>query len=178
TAWRDKKSQLISALRPLNPEDTVRGQYDGYLDVDGVAKGSTTETFVAVRLAVDSWRWSDVPIVIRGGQTMPVTATEVFIRVHRPPHDVFGIEPSAVSNALRLRVYPDAEVSMRLIGKKPGAGWAMKEEDLVFAGQPSADMRTYDRLIGAALSGQQWLFARQDTIEEAWRVVDPVLGDV
>jgi len=178
TAWRDKKSQLISALRPLNPEDTVRGQYDGYLDVDGVAKGSTTETFVAVRLAVDSWRWSDVPIVIRVGKTMPVTATEVFIRFHRPPHDVFGIEPSAVSNALRLRVYPDAEVSMRLIGKKPGAGWAMKEEDLVFAGQPSADMRTYDRLIGAALSGQQWLFARQDTIEEAWRVVDPVLGDV
>jgi glucose-6-phosphate 1-dehydrogenase len=177
-SWRDKKSQLISALRPLSPEDTVRGQYEGYLDVDGVAPGSTTETYVAVRLAVDSWRWADVPIVIRVGKTMPVTATEVYIRFHRPPHDVFGIEPSSGSNALRLRVYPEAQVSMRLVGKKQGAGWAMREEDLVFAEQPASDMRTYDRLIGAALSGQHWLFARQDTIEAAWRVVDPVLGNV
>ena len=177
-SWRDKKSQLVSAVRPLTPEDAVRGQYEGYLDVDGVAPGSTTETYVAVRLAVDSWRWADVPIVIRVGKTMPVTATEVYIRFHRPPHDVFGIEPSAVSNALRLRVYPEAQVAMRLVGKKQGAGWAMREEDLVFAEQPASDMRTYDRLIGAALSGQHWLFARQDTIEAAWRVVDPVLGNV
>jgi len=178
SSWRDSKSQLIAALRPLTPEDTVRGQYDGYLDVEGVAPGSTTESYVAVRLGVDSWRWADVPIVIRAGKCMPVTATEAYIRFRRPPHDVFGLEPSAISNALRFRVYPEAQVSLRLAGKKQGAGWALRQEDLVFAEQPASDMRTYDRLIGAALAGDRWLFARQDTIEAAWRVVDPVLGNV
>jgi len=178
SSWRDSKSQLIRALRPLTPEDTVRGQYDGYLDVDGVAPGSTTESYVAVRLAVDSWRWSDVPIVIRAGKCMPVTATEVYIRFRRPPHDVWGLEPSSMANALRFRVYPDAQVSLRLAGKKQGAGWALREEDLVFGEQPASDMRTYDRLMGSALSGDHWLFARQDSVEAAWGVVDPVLGNV
>jgi glucose-6-phosphate 1-dehydrogenase len=176
--WRDSKSQLIAGLQPLTPEDTVRGQYDGYLDVDGVAPGSTTESYVAVRLGVDSWRWAGVPIVIRAGKCMPVTATEVFISFRRPPHDVFGLEPLSISNALRFRVYPEAQASLRLVGKKQGAGWELRQDDLVFAEQPASDMRTYDRLIGAALSGNRWLFARQDTIEAAWRVVDPVLGDV
>lgn len=177
-SWRDSKSQLIASLRPLTPEDTVRGQYDGYLDVDGVAAGSTTESYVAVRLGADSWRWSGVPIVIRAGKCMPVTFTEVYIRFRPPPHDPFGLEPSPISNAMRFRVYPDAQVAMTLIGKRQGAGWAMRQEELVFAEQPASDMRTYDRLIGAALAGNHWLFARQDTIEAAWRVVDPVLGNV
>ncbi len=177
-SWRDSKSQLIAALRPLTPEDTVRGQYDGYLDVNGVAPGSTTESYVAVRLGVDSWRWAGVPIVIRAGKCMPVTATDVYVRFRRPPHDVFSLQPSPISNALRFRVYPESQVSMTLVGKRQGAGWAMQPEELVFAEHPASDMRTYDRLIGAALSGDGWLFARQDTIEAAWRVVDPVLGDV
>jgi glucose-6-phosphate 1-dehydrogenase len=176
-SWRDSKAQLIGALRPLTPHDCVRGQYEGYLDVDGVAPGSTTETYVAVRLAADSWRWAGVPVVIRAGKCMPVTATEVYVRFNRPPHDVFGLEPSAISNALRFRVYPEAQAGLKLVGKKPGAGWTVLEEDLVFAEQPAAEMRTYDRLIGAALAGDRWLFARQDTIEAAWRVVDPILGD-
>jgi glucose-6-phosphate 1-dehydrogenase len=175
-SWRDSKAQLISSLRPLTPEEAVRGQYDGYLDVAGVAPDSATESYVAVRLSADSWRWSDVPIVIRAGKCMPVTATEVYIRFRQPPHDVFGLEPASIANALRFRVYPDAEVGLRLAGKKQGAGWAVQHEDLVFAELPAGDMRTYDRLIGAALSGDRWLFARQDTIEAAWRVVDPVLG--
>jgi glucose-6-phosphate 1-dehydrogenase len=175
-SWRDSKAQLISSLRPLTPEETVRGQYDGYLDVEGVAPDSATESYVAVRLSADSWRWSDVPIVIRAGKCMPVTATEVYIRFRRPPHDVFGLEPASIANALRFRVYPDAQVGLRLAGKKQGAGWTVQHEDLVFAELPAGDMRTYDRLIGAALSGDRWLFARQDTIEAAWRVVDPVLG--
>jgi len=178
SSWRDSKSQLIRELRPLTTEDTVRGQYDGYLDVDGVAPGSTTESYVAVRLAVDSWRWADVPIVIRAGKCMPVTATEVYIRFRRPPHDIWGLEPSSMANALRFRVYPNAQVSLRLVGKKQGAGWAVRQEDLVFGEQAASDMRTYDRLIGAALSGGHWLFARQDSVEAAWGVVDPVLGDV
>jgi glucose-6-phosphate 1-dehydrogenase len=178
SSWRDSKSQLIAAIRPLTPEDTVRGQYDGYLDVDGVAPRSTTESYVAVRLGVDSWRWAEVPVVIRAGKCMPVTATDVYIRFRRPPHDIFSLQPSQISNALRFRVYPEAQVSMTLVGKRQGAGWAMRQEELVFAEQPASDMRTYDRLIGAALSGEHWLFARQDTIEAAWQVVDPVLGDV
>jgi glucose-6-phosphate 1-dehydrogenase len=177
TSWRDSKAQLISALRPLTPEDTIRGQYDGYLDVDGVAPDSTTESYVAVRLAADSWRWSGVPIVIRAGKCMPVTATEVYLRFRQPPHDVLGLEPASIANSLRFRVYPDAQVGLRLAGKKQGAGWVVQHEDLTFAEQPAGEMRTYDRLIGAALSGERWLFARQDTIENAWRVVDPILGN-
>jgi glucose-6-phosphate 1-dehydrogenase len=177
-AWRDSKSRLISAVQPLTPEDTVRGQYDGYLDVDGVAPGSTTETFVAVRLGVKSWRWADVPILIRAGKCMPVTASEITIRFRRPPHDVFGLVPSVACNVLRFRIWPNGEVGLNLIGKKPGDGWIPELQNLTFAEHPGSEMRPYDRLIGAALAGERWLFARQDTVEASWRVVDPVLGNV
>jgi len=176
-SWRDSKSQLIAALRPLTPEDAVRGQYEGYLEVDGVAPGSMTETYVAVRLFADSWRWAGVPILIRAGKCLPVTATEISIRFHRPPHDVFGIEPSSPGNWLRFRIWPQARVSLGLIGRKPGVGWVPEQEDLHFTEHQFADVRPYDRLIAAALSGERWLFARQDTVEAAWRVVDPILGD-
>jgi len=177
-AWREAKSRVVTALRPLTPEDTVRGQYDGYHEVDGVDPKSTTETYVAVRLAADTWRWADVPILIRAGKCMAVTATEVDIRFRRPPHDVFGIEPFAVRNSLRFRVWPETQVGLTLAGKKPGAGMEPEQQDLAFVATPGLDMRPYDRLIGAALDGERWLFARQDTVEAAWRVVDPVLGDV
>jgi glucose-6-phosphate 1-dehydrogenase len=176
--WREAKSRVISALRPLTPEDTVRGQYEGYLQVEGVDPKSTTETYVAVRLSADTWRWAGVPILIRAAKCMPVTATEVDIRFKRPPHDVFGIDPFAVRNSLRFRIWPETEVGLTLAGKKPGAGMEPLLEDLTFAGQSGSDMRPYDRLIGAALDGDRWLFARQDTVEAAWEVVDPVLGDV
>jgi glucose-6-phosphate 1-dehydrogenase len=175
--WRDAKAQMIAALRPLTPEDTVRGQYEGYHEVAGVAPKSTTESYVAVRLAADTWRWADVPILIRAGKCLPVTATEVEIKFRRPPHDVFGIRPFAVRNSLRFRVWPETAVGFTLAGKKPGGGLEPLLEDLAFAGQTGSDMRPYDRLIGAALDGDRWLFARQDTVEAAWRVVDPVLGD-
>jgi glucose-6-phosphate 1-dehydrogenase len=176
-SWRDSKSQFIATLRPLTPEHAVRGQYDGYLDVEGVAPGSATETFVAVRLTAESWRWAHVPILIRAGKCMPVTATEVSIRFHRPPHDVFGMEPRSIANALRFRINPEAQVRVSLVGKKPGAGFTAQQEELAFAEQPAADMRAYDRLIGAALAGERWLFAREDTVEAAWSVVDPILGN-
>jgi glucose-6-phosphate 1-dehydrogenase len=176
-SWRDSKARLISSIRPLEPQDTVRGQYDGYLDVDGVAPGSTTETFTAVRLAVDSWRWADVPVIIRAGKCLPVTATEVCVRFRRPPQDVFGLAPARATNALRFRVWPHTAVGLTLAGKRPGDGWQAEQEELVFAERPGSDMRPYDRLIGAALDRDRWLFASQDTVEAAWRVVDPVLGD-
>jgi glucose-6-phosphate 1-dehydrogenase len=176
TSWRDAKAAVVSALRPLTPELTVRGQYDGYRDVDGVDPNSSVETFVAVRLACDTWRWAGVPILIRAGKCMPVTATEVEVKFRQPPHDVFGIEP--VGNALRFRVWPETQVGITLAGKKPGGALEPQEEDLTFTERPGSDMRPYDRLIGAALDGDNWLFARQDTVEDAWAVVDPVLGDV
>jgi glucose-6-phosphate 1-dehydrogenase len=176
--WRDAKSRVVAALRPLVAENTVRGQYKGYHEVEGVDPKSTTETFVAVRLAADNWRWEGVPILIRAGKCMPVTATEVDIRFKRPPHDVFGIGPFAVRDSLRFRIWPETAVSLTLAGKKPGGEMEPQLEELTFAGQSGSDMRPYDRLIGAALDGDRWLFARQDTVEAAWRVVDPVLGDV
>jgi glucose-6-phosphate 1-dehydrogenase len=176
-SWRDEKARAISALRPLTAADTVRGQYEGYLQVAGVAPKSTTETYVAVRLAADTWRWADVPILIRAGKCLPVTATEVDIKFRRPPHDVFGIAPYSGGNSLRFRVWPETQVSLTLEGKKPGGELEPQPEELKFAEMAGSDMRPYDRLIGAALDGDQWLFARQDTVEDAWRIVDPVLGD-
>jgi glucose-6-phosphate 1-dehydrogenase len=178
TSWRDAKATAVSALRPLTTDDTVRGQYNGYRQVTGVDPNSDVETFVAVRLACDTWRWADVPILIRAGKCMPVTATEVEIKFRRPPHDVFGIDPFAVGNALRFRVWPETRVGLTLAGKRPGGELEPQPEDLAFAQQAGSDMRPYDRLIGAALDGDAWLFARQDTVEDAWAVVDPVLGDV
>ena len=178
SGWRDAKQQVVNALSPMTPETTVRGQYEGYLDVDGVDPKSTVETYVAVRLACDTWRWAGVPILIRAGKTMPVTATDICITFKAPPQDVFGIEPMAPEDQLRFRIWPETAVSMILHGKKPGAGWEPQAELLSFAQQPGSDIRPYDRLIGAALDGDRWLFARQDTVESAWKIVDPVLGDV
>jgi glucose-6-phosphate 1-dehydrogenase len=146
--------------------------------VAGVDPKSTTETFVAVRTMADSWRWADVPILIRAGKCLPVTATEVMIRFRQPPHDVFELAPHTLSNGLRFRINPDAEVGLALVGKQPGGGWRPQPEELTFASQPSGEMRPYDRLIGAALSGDRWLFARQDAVEASWKVVDPILGNV
>ena len=175
--WRDVKSEIVAALDPLSPQTTVRGQYDGYLDVPGVAAGSTTETFAAIRLAAQSWRWADVPILIRAGKCMPVTATEVVFRFRKPPHDVFGLGEQATGR-LRIRIFPDDQVSVTLIGKRPGADMAAQPRELAYAGQQMQQMmRPYDRLIGAALHGEPYLFARQDTVEAAWRVVQPILGD-
>jgi glucose-6-phosphate 1-dehydrogenase len=178
SGWRDAKHQVVNALSPMTTDNTVRGQYQGYLDVDGVDPKSTVETYVAVRLAAETWRWAGVPILIRAGKCLPVTATDVTITFKAPPQDVFGIEPVAPEDQLRFRIWPEAAVSLTLHGKKPGAGWEPQAEELSFAQQPGSDIRPYDRLIGAALDGDRWLFARQDTVEAAWKIVDPVLGDV
>jgi glucose-6-phosphate 1-dehydrogenase len=178
TRWQDSKARLVSALSPLTPQTTVRGQYEGYHDVPGVDRRSTVETFVAVKLMADTWRWAGVPILIRAGKCLPVTATEVTVRFRQPPRDIFGLAPLPPENELRFRVWPETVMSLSVAGKKPGASWEPQVEDLCFAEHPGSDIRPYDRLIGAALDGDRWLFARQDTVEAAWRVVDPVLGDV
>jgi glucose-6-phosphate 1-dehydrogenase len=177
-SWLDAKVRAVSAIRPLSADDVVRGQYEGYLDVDGVDPGSTTETYVALRLSVDSWRWAGVPMLIRAGKAMPVTATEIDIRFRRPPRDIFGVDDLPVTNALRFRIWPTAQIVLSLAGGKPGGEWIPQLHELTFAEHPGEDMRPYDHLIGAALDGQRLLFAQQRTVEAAWRIVDPVLGDV
>src|SRR5262249_6761262 len=102
----------------------------------------------------------------------------VTVRFRHPPRDIFELAPLPPENELRFRVWPETAVSFALAGKKPGAGWEPQMQDLTFVQHPGEDIRPYDRLIGAALDGNRWLFARQDTVEAAWRVVDPVLGDV
>jgi glucose-6-phosphate 1-dehydrogenase len=176
-SWLDAKARVISALRPLTPADTVRGQYEGYHEVDGVDPTSTVETYVAIRLALDSWRWAGVPLLIRAGKALPVTATEVSIRFKPVPHNVFGLDTARFANTLRFRIWPDAATGITLAGKKPGADRAAELHELAFAQHPGSNMRPYDRLIGAALDGHRVLFARQDTVEAAWRVVDPILDD-
>jgi glucose-6-phosphate 1-dehydrogenase len=177
-SWITSKSRLISAIKPLTPSDVVKGQYEGYQSVAGVAPGSKTETCAIVRLSAETWRWAGVPIVIRAGKCLPVTATDVHIEFKKPPHDVFGLGDAASANALRFRIWPETQAELTLVGKKPGAAWAPEAEELTFAQHPGSDMRPYDRLIGAALNGERWLFAQQDTVDASWRVVDPVLGDV
>jgi glucose-6-phosphate 1-dehydrogenase len=176
-SWLDSKSRVIRSLRPLTAKDVVRGQYAGYHDVEGVDPSSSVETYVAVRLALDTWRWAGVPIAIRAGKTMPVTATEVAVQFRPTPYDIFRTEEAKFGVRFRFRIWPEAEIGLTLAGKKPGADWRREIENLAFAQQPGSDMRPYDRLIGAALNGNRVPFARQDAVEAAWRVVDPILGD-
>ncbi len=176
-SWLDNKARLIAALRPLQSEDVIKGQYEGYHQADGVASESTTETYVAARTAVDSWRWAGVPITIRAGKAMPVTATEVTVHFRAAPYDVFGQGDRRVANALRFRVWPHAETGLLLAGKAPGAAPRPQLQELAFSRQPTLDQRPYDRLIGAAIEGNALPFARQDAVEAAWRIVDPALDD-
>src|SRR6516162_10981116 len=128
--WRDAKAQLVASLTPLTPEHCVRGQHEGYHDVQGVDPKSSVETFVAIRLECDSWRWADVPILIRAGKCMAVTATEVAVKFRHPPRDIFGLAPLPHRNELRFRVWPETAVTLTLAGKKPGAGWEPETQDL------------------------------------------------
>jgi glucose-6-phosphate 1-dehydrogenase len=119
-----------------------------------------------------------VPILVRAGKCLPVTATELTVKFRQPPFDVFDLAPHMYSTALRFRIYPEAQVAISLVGKQPGVGLRPTVEEMTFAAHPGEDLRPYDRLIEAAITGDRWLFARQDTVEAAWQAVDPVLDDV
>ena len=178
-SWSEEKSQVIGSLRPLTAKHAVFGQYEGYREIDGVAADSNVETYAAVRLACDSWRWAGVPIAIRAGKKLPVTATDVTVQFRRPPYDAFGLEVPPPANRLRFRIWPDTVVALTVAGKQPGPQWLPEAQELAFNQTPGQDTRPYDRLISAAMTGEHWLFARQETVEAAWRVVDPILtGDV
>jgi glucose-6-phosphate 1-dehydrogenase len=174
-AMRDEKVRFMRSLLPLRPRDVVRGQFDGYRDEDGVAKDSTVETFVAVRLHLDSWRWAGVPFLIRAGKDLPVTATEINVVLKSPPQRIF--EPCD-PNRIRFQINPDLVIALDVRAKMPGEAMLGRDVSLALDDRPHDQMEPYERLLGDALKGDQELFAREDTVEAAWRVVDGILGDV
>ena len=175
---RDAKATLIKAIRELAPEDVVRGQFRGYRAEAGVAPDSTVETFAAVRLAVDTWRWADVPVYIRAGKSLPVTANEVLVTFRRPPRAVFGQGHATGSNYLRFRLSPEIVIAMGASVKQPGEAMAGEPIELEVMRQEGDGLAPYERLLGDAMAGDATLFARQDEVEAAWEVVEPILGDV
>jgi glucose-6-phosphate 1-dehydrogenase len=176
-ATRQERSQLIQAIRPLDRASVVRGQFRGYRDEPGVAPDSAVETYVAARLAIDTWRWAGVPFYIRAGKRLPVTDTEVLVEFRRPPLELFGELVPSRSNHLRLHLGPDVRIELGLRVKVPGDQLIGEDVELVAADRPAEGRPPYERLLGDAMHGETELFARQDTVEAEWRVVDPVIGD-
>ncbi|HEX2791646.1 MAG TPA: glucose-6-phosphate dehydrogenase [Steroidobacteraceae bacterium] len=178
SAMRDEKSRVLRAIRPLDANSVVRGQYRGYRSEAGVADNSQVETYAAVKLYVDSWRWADVPFYIRAGKCLPVTCTEIVVEFRRPPREVFGELVPSLSSHLRLRLNPEVLIALGMRVKVPGERMAGEDVELIVTRQPGDALTPYERLLGDALRGDLGLFGRQDAIEAQWAVVDPILGDV
>jgi glucose-6-phosphate 1-dehydrogenase len=171
---RDEQEEVLRASRPIDPSDLVRGQFEGYRAEPGVAAGSQVETFAALRLWVDSWRWEGVPFLIRAGKCLPVTVCEVVVHLRRPP--LSKLAPGT-GNYVRFRLSPEVEIALGARVKKPGEAMEALPTELS-AVHVALDMEAYDRLLGEAMEGDPLLFAREDTIEASWAVVEPILGDV
>jgi glucose-6-phosphate 1-dehydrogenase len=171
---RDEKVKVLKAISALSTNDVVRGQFVGYRSEKGVAPDSTVETFVALRLQIDSWRWQGVPFYIRAGKCLPVTCTEVTVRLRQPPtmfHDF-----ALASNYCRFRISPDVTIAIGANVVAPGQETVSQTAEMVGTQLPRADeMDAYERVLGDAMHGDATLFAREDYVEEAWRIVDPVL---
>ena len=175
-ALRDEKVKVLKAVRPATPAQLVRGQFTGYRSEPGVAADSQVETYAALALAVDSWRWSGVPFYLRAGKCLPVTATEVVVELRPPPANVFGDLGPEQPNHVRFRVGPDVAIALGAHTKKPGPVMTGRDVELFVAQQQCEDMDAYGILISAALIGDAAHFAREDEVEAAWAIVDPVLN--
>jgi glucose-6-phosphate 1-dehydrogenase len=170
---RDEKVKVLRAIPPLEPRNVVRGQFRGYRNENGVASNSQVETFAALRLEVDSWRWRGVPFYIRAGKSLPVTCTEVLVQLHQPPtmYKGFDLKP----NYCRFRISPDVTLAFGLNVLAPTED-TDETVELLASHHPGADeMDAYERVLGDAMAGDASLFAREDYVEEAWRIVDPIL---
>jgi glucose-6-phosphate 1-dehydrogenase len=171
---RDEKVKVLKAIPSLSPDNIVRGQFRGYRSEKGVAPDSTVETFVALRLQIDSWRWQGVPFYIRAGKQLPVTCTEVVVRLRQPPTMFHGFDLE--SNYVRFRISPDVTIAIGANVIAPGQETVSQTAEMVGTQLPRADeMDAYERVLGDAMHGDATLFAREDYVEEAWRIVDPVL---
>jgi glucose-6-phosphate 1-dehydrogenase len=176
-AFLNERVRLLSAIPPLQPDDVVRGQFRGYRDQAGVASESTTETFVALRFHVETWRWAGVPFYIRAGKRLPVTATEVLVELKRPPRDVFDEPDQGHPNHVIFRLGPDVSISLGARTKVPGEEMFGEDVELIAHHQPGDVMEPYERLLTEAMQGDTDLFSRQDIVETSWRIVDPILDD-
>src|SRR5579863_1866552 len=174
---RDEKVKVLKAIPPIDEKNLVRGQFRGYRDENGVAKDSQTETFAALKLEINSWRWKGVPFYIRAGKLLPTTCTEIVAKFHKPPTLIPDNE--LVVNHLRLRLSPEITIALGMMNLAPDAeGMALQDGEMVASHSPSAEeMDAYERVLGGAMAGDSSLFAREDYVEEAWRIVDPVLKD-
>jgi glucose-6-phosphate 1-dehydrogenase len=171
---RDEKVKVLKAIPPLLVQDLVRGQFRGYKKEAGVAPDSTTETFAAFKLEIDSWRWRGVPFYLRAGKCLPVTCTEILVRLRQPPTMFQGYDLK--NNACRMRISPDIAFGITLNTVSPEDESVSRSVEIVGGRHPSAEeMDAYERVLGDAMAGDSMLFAREDYVEEAWRIVDPAL---
>ncbi|HEY5102829.1 MAG TPA: glucose-6-phosphate dehydrogenase [Steroidobacteraceae bacterium] len=175
-SMRDEKVKVLRAVRPLDEAHLVRGQYRGYRQEPGVAAQSNVETYAALRLSIDSWRWNGVPFYLRAGKSLPVGATEVVVDLKAPPAQVFDNVAADAPNHLRFRLGPDVAIALGARTKTAGVRMLGHPVELFVAQQQGEAMEAYERLIGDALAGDASLFARQDEVEAAWAIVDPILG--
>ena len=173
---RDEKQRAFRAMRPLATSDVVRGQFRSYRSEDGVAADSGVETFAAVRLSIDTPRWAGVPFYIRAGKRMPLTATEVRVEFKPPQQTVFDTAPAREMDYVRFRLSPNVTISLGARAKLPGEAMVGEPVELLVRHMAGDEMTPYERLLGDAIRGDAMLFVREDAVETAWRVVDPVLG--
>jgi glucose-6-phosphate 1-dehydrogenase len=174
---RDEKAKILKAIPALKPENVVRGQFRGYRKEKGVAPDSQVETFAAVRLWIHTWRWQGVPVYIRAGKCLPVTCTEVLVRLRHPPA-VFSAE-HLPGNYFRFRISPEVSIALGTMVRSSGEEMTGEPVELLASHHPdSHEMDAYERLLGEAMLGDATLFAREDSVEEAWRIVEPILDTV
>jgi glucose-6-phosphate 1-dehydrogenase len=173
------KTGVFQSMRPLRAQDIVRGQYEGYRDEADVAPDSDVETFVAARLAIDSWRWAGVPFYLRSGKRLAETACEVLVRLKPPPQPLFddAVHADTAVNHLRFELSPGNAIALAARVKRPGKGFVGDARELCLSRHDAGAEWPYERLLGDALAGDDALFARQAAVEAAWAVVDPVLVD-
>jgi len=170
---RDEKVKVLKAIAPIDEKNLVRGQFRGYKDEAGVASGSRTETFAALKLEVNSWRWQGVPFYIRAGKQLPVTCTEILVRLRRPPN-IYGAG-NLCANHFRFRISPDVAIGLGMMVLSPAANTGQPAEMVANHHPEANEMDAYERVLSDAIAGDATLFAREDYVEEAWRIVDPVL---
>jgi glucose-6-phosphate 1-dehydrogenase len=172
-----EKAKVFQAMRPLRPRDLVRGQYAGYRKESHVARNSDVETFCALRLFIDSWRWDGVPWYLRSGKCLPETAAEVLVELKPPPARLFAdsAPTSGPANYLRFRLSPDAAIALAARVKRPGKEFVGDQRELYLMEELLGAEEPYERLLSDAMIGDGALFAREDAVEAAWAVVDPVL---
>jgi glucose-6-phosphate 1-dehydrogenase len=174
-AMQAEKLRLFRAMRPLDPKEVVRGQFKGYRDEPGVAKNSQVETFAALRLHIDTWRWADVPFYIRAGKCLPLSVTEVTVTLKRPPLSVFDPNETMPRNYFRLRLSPEVVIGEGALVKRNGEQMHGEPVELIARHRSESEKSPYERLLGDAIRGDTSLFTQDACVEAAWRVVDPVL---